>query len=41
MRIPMDQVFSIYGVFLGALVLRYVWRAVAHISPSLYDRYYK
>ena len=41
MRIRMDYVFSIYGIFLVALIVRYTWRFVAHVSPFLYKKYYQ
>jgi C4-dicarboxylate transporter DctQ subunit len=41
LRIRLDYVFSIYGVFLVALVVRYGWRTVVFLVPSLYNKFYE
>jgi C4-dicarboxylate transporter DctQ subunit len=41
LRIRLDYVFSIYGIFLAALVARYAWRAVAFSVPSLHNKFYQ
>jgi len=41
LRIRLDYVFSIYGVFLVALVVRYGWRTVDFLVPSLYNKFYE
>lgn len=38
MKIRLDYVFSIYGVFVVAIVVRYSWRAVAFIYPPSYKK---
>lgn len=39
LRIRLDYVFSIYGVFVLALIVRYSWRLIAHLHPGLYKKY--
>ncbi len=41
LRIRLDYVFSIYGVFLAALIIRYGWRFFAFLMPPLYNKFYK
>ncbi|MEH6648677.1 MAG: TRAP transporter small permease subunit [Motiliproteus sp.] len=38
MKIRLDYVFSIYGVFIIAIVVRYSWRAIAYIYPPTYKK---
>lgn len=40
LRIRLDYIFSIYGVFVVAIVTYYTWRAIAHLHPGLYRKYY-
>jgi len=40
LRIRLDYIFSIYGVFVVAIVSYYAWRAFAHIHPRFYQKYY-
>ncbi len=35
LRIRLNNVFSIYGIFIAAIVLRYVWIAFKQVSPKL------
>ena len=40
LRVRLDYIFSIYGVFVVAIVCYYAWRVFAHIHPGLYQKYY-
>lgn len=35
LRIRLNYVFSIYGIFIAAIVLRYSWIAFKHLAPKL------
>ncbi|MEZ5535902.1 MAG: TRAP transporter small permease subunit [Thiolinea sp.] len=34
LKIRLDYVFSIYGIFLAAIILRYLWAVYEHIHPA-------
>jgi len=38
LKIRLDYVFSIYGVFIVAMVVRYSWRVIAYLNLKLYKR---
>lgn len=38
LKIRLDYVFSIYGVFLAAIIIRYAWSAYHHIRPSSWNK---
>ncbi|MEZ5450718.1 MAG: TRAP transporter small permease subunit [Thiolinea sp.] len=38
LKIRLDYVFSIYGVFVLAVVLSYLWKIIQHLHPGLYQR---
>ena len=38
LKIRLDYVFSIYGIFLGAIILRYAWEAYQHIHPKHWEK---
>ena len=38
LKLRLDYVFSIYGVFVLAVVVFYLWKIVQHLHPGLYQR---